>query len=174
MHKADRLSDEDLYTGYTHSEVSGDKINKFYENGDLSIDEIDSEIDFYPNEFINLNTPGEGSKQSALGIVEQDRLVKLRNEKRTASGIKPLNREQTMAIELLLRDEVELITMAGKAGTGKTLLAVAAGLEKVLHEKKYTRILVARPVVPMGKDIGFLPGTKEDKLQPWMQPILII
>jgi len=86
-------------------------------------------------------------------------------------GIKPLNREQTLAFELLLRDEINLITLAGKAGTGKTLLALAAGLEKVVNEDIYTRILVARPVIPMGKDIGFLPGTKEDKLQPWMQPI---
>lgn len=171
MHKADRLTDEDLYTGYTQCEISGNKIDQFYQNGNLSIEDIDSEIEFYPNEFINLNTPGGGSKQSALGIIENDKLVKLRNEKRNALGIKPLNREQTMAMEILLRDEVELITLAGKAGTGKTLLALAAGLEKVLKEKKYNRILVARPVVPMGKDIGFLPGTKEDKLQPWMQPI---
>ncbi|MFW5789704.1 MAG: PhoH family protein [Bacillota bacterium] len=171
MHKADRLSDEDLYTGSAQCEVSGDKIDQFYQNGNLNIEEFNNEIELYPNEFINLTTPGEGSRQSALGIIEEDRLVKLRNEKRNALGIKPLNREQTMAMELLLRDEVELITLAGKAGTGKTLLAVAAGLEKVLNEKKYNRILVARPVVPMGKDIGFLPGTKEDKLQPWMQPI---
>ncbi|MFN2363366.1 MAG: PhoH family protein [Halarsenatibacteraceae bacterium] len=171
MHKADRLSDEDLYTGYAQCEVSSEMIDQFYQNENLKIEDLNSEIDFHPNEFINLTTPGEGSKQSALGIIEKDRLVKLRNEKRSALGIKPLNREQTMAIELLLRDEVELITLAGKAGTGKTLLALAAGLEKVLSEKKYNRILVARPVVPMGKDIGFLPGTKEDKLQPWMQPI---
>ncbi len=163
MHKADRLTDEDLYTGYTQCEISGNKIDQFYQNGNLSIEDIDSEIEFYPNEFINLNTPGEGSKQSALGIIENDKLVKLRNEMRNALGIKPLNREQTMAMEILLRDEVELITLAGKAGTGKTLLALAAGLEKVLKEEKYNRILVARPVVPMGKDIGFLPGTKEDK-----------
>ncbi len=171
MHKADRLSDEDLYTGYARCEVSSDMIDQFYQNENLNIEDLNSEIDFHPNEFINLITPGEGSKQSALGIIEKERLVKLRNEKRSALGIKPLNREQTMAMELLLRDEVELITLAGKAGTGKTLLALAAGLEKVLSEKKYNRILVARPVVPMGKDIGFLPGTKEDKLQPWMQPI---
>jgi len=76
-----------------------------------------------------------------------------------------------MALELLLNDDVPLVTLTGKAGTGKTLLALAAGLLKTEDEHKYKKLLIARPVVPMGKDIGYLPGEKEEKLRPWMQPI---
>jgi PhoH-like ATPase len=87
------------------------------------------------------------------------------------SRIQARNREQNFAFELLLRDSVQLVTLVGKAGTGKTLLAIAAGLQKVADENLYTRHLISRPVVPMGKDIGYLPGDISDKLTPWMQPL---
>ena len=74
-------------------------------------------------------------------------------------------------MELLSDDFVPVVTLLGKAGTGKTLLAMAVGLEKVLEEKAYGRLLVTRPVIPMGDDLGYLPGSKEEKLRPWMQPI---
>lgn len=86
-------------------------------------------------------------------------------------GITARNAQQRMALELLLSDDIPLVTLTGKAGTGKTLLALAAGLMKVEDERKYKKLLIARPVVPMGKDIGYLPGEKEEKLRPWMQPI---
>ncbi len=86
-------------------------------------------------------------------------------------GIKPKNREQAFAFDLLLDENIQLLTLIGKAGTGKTLLAVAAGLQKVLVDQTYTRMLVSRPVMPLGKDIGFLPGTLDEKMSPWMQPI---
>jgi PhoH-like ATPase len=76
-----------------------------------------------------------------------------------------------MALELLLNDDIPIVTLTGKAGTGKTLLTLAAGLMKVEDERKYKKLLIARPVVPMGKDIGYLPGEKDEKLRPWMQPI---
>jgi PhoH-like ATPase len=85
--------------------------------------------------------------------------------------VKARNVQQKMAFELLLNDDIPLVTLTGKAGTGKTLLSLAAGLLKIEDEDKYQKLLVARPVVPMGKDIGFLPGEKEEKLRPWMQPI---
>ena len=144
--------------------------NNFNSNNHASNNKNSNDLNFYPNEFVQL-TNQQTSRQSALGIIEDNYLGELRYQQRKVMGIKPLNREQTLAFELLLRDEINLITLAGKAGTGKTLLALAAGMEKVVNEDIYTRILVARPVIPMGKDIGFLPGTKEDKLQPWMQPI---
>jgi PhoH-like ATPase len=87
------------------------------------------------------------------------------------SGITPLNERQLMAFNLLLDRAVSLVTLVGKAGTGKTLLAIAAGLKKVLVDKEYSRVLVTRPVIPMGKDIGYLPGVKSEKLSPWMQPL---
>jgi len=86
-------------------------------------------------------------------------------------GIQPLNVEQKCALDLLLRDDVKLITLVGPAGTGKTLMALAAGLRKVFDENLYSRILVSRPIMPLGKDIGYLPGSKEEKLYHWMQPI---
>lgn len=86
-------------------------------------------------------------------------------------GVAPRNVQQRMALELLLDDKVQLVTLSGRAGTGKTLLALAAGLQKVEDEHTYRRLVVSRPVVPMGRDIGYLPGTQEEKLHPWMQPI---
>jgi PhoH-like ATPase len=87
------------------------------------------------------------------------------------SRIHARNREQRFALAMLLNDEIPLVTLVGKAGTGKTLLAIAAGLQKVTEEKRYTRLLISRPVVPMGKDIGYLPGDMTEKLTPWMQPL---
>jgi PhoH-like ATPase len=86
-------------------------------------------------------------------------------------GIQPKNREQTFAMDLLLDDRVKLVTLAGKAGTGKTLLALAVGLHKTTDEGAFQRLLVSRPIFPLGRDIGYLPGDVEDKLNPWMQPI---
>ena len=89
----------------------------------------------------------------------------------SVAGIRPLNDEQRVAFELLLDNNVQLVTLVGKAGTGKTLLAIAAGLKLVLEDKAYSRVLVSRPVVPLGKDIGYLPGAKNEKLSHWMQPL---
>jgi PhoH-like ATPase len=86
-------------------------------------------------------------------------------------GIKPRNIEQKCAADALLRDEVKLVTLLGPAGTGKTLMALAAGMRKVFDEGVYRKILISRPIVPLGRDIGYLPGTKEEKLSHWMQPI---
>ena len=76
-----------------------------------------------------------------------------------------------MALDLLLDDEVKLVTLLGPAGTGKTLLALAAGLHKVIREERYDKLLTARPIMPLGRDIGFLPGDKDEKMAMWMQPV---
>lgn len=86
-------------------------------------------------------------------------------------GIRPKNVEQWCALDLLLDDSISLVTLTGNAGTGKTLLALAAGIHKSINDSKYNRLLVSRPIMPLGKDIGFLPGTIEEKMNPWMQPI---
>ena len=98
-------------------------------------------------------------------------LLPLTHGESVSWGIRALNKEQRFAIELLLNDQVKVVTLVGRAGTGKTLLALAVGLEKVVEENGYARLLVTRPVTPMGDDLGYLPGTKEEKLRPWMQPI---
>ena len=100
--------------------------------------------------------------------VTEEQIRKLRDG---VWGIKPRNREQHFALDLLLNDDIKLVTLVGKAGTGKTLLAIAAGLQKVTEEQVFSKLLVSRPIFPLGRDIGYLPGTIEEKLNPWMQPI---
>jgi len=113
------------------------------------------------------------SKASAIAVVDQNLPIirALSIDVDQVWGVIPRNVQQRMAFELLLRDDVPLVTLVGKAGTGKTLLALAAGLLQVEDEHKYKKLVVARPVVPMGNDIGYLPGEMEEKLRPWMQPI---
>ncbi|MGM0437249.1 MAG: PhoH family protein [Bacillota bacterium] len=170
-HKADRIDEENLITGFLDINISKDLIDKFYNNDELNRDEFDKnkEIELTYNDFIQLSA-SDGSA-TALGRYDGEKIVPLIFSKAHPSGITPLNREQRFAFELLLNDDIQLVTISGKAGTGKTLLALAAGLSKVVNEGKYKRLLVARPVIPMGKDMGYLPGTLEEKLQPWMQPI---
>jgi PhoH-like ATPase len=98
-------------------------------------------------------------------------LVPLRKVREGVWGIRPRNKEQHCALDLLLADDVKLVTLVGKAGTGKTLLAIAAGMQKSVEERAYHKLLVSRPIFPLGRDVGYLPGDIEEKLNPWMQPI---
>ena len=95
----------------------------------------------------------------------------VRSRRGPVFGILPRNLQQTMALDLLLDDSVKLVSLIGTAGTGKTLLAIAAGMTKVLNEQVYQKLLCARPIMPLGRDIGYLPGDKDQKLTAWMQPI---
>jgi PhoH-like ATPase len=98
-------------------------------------------------------------------------IVPVRPRRSPVFGILPRNLQQTMALDLLLDDSVKLVTLIGSAGTGKTLLALAAGMTKTLNEQIYQKLLCARPIMPLGRDIGYLPGDKDEKLTAWMQPI---
>ena len=111
--------------------------------------------------------------KSALSkyIKANNSLVALVHHKERPWGISPLNKEQRFALELLMCNEINLVTLIGVAGSGKTLLSIASGLQKTVEEKAYRRLLIGRPVIPMGKDIGYLPGTKEEKLHQWMGAI---
>ncbi len=117
-----------------------------------------------------MTSPEQSSAVAKYNPVTK-RLEPLLKVARDIWGIYPLNLEQKCALDLLLRDDVKLITLIGQAGTGKTLLALAAGMKKVFDDNVYSKILVSRPIIPLGKDIGYLPGTKEEKLYHWMQPI---
>lgn len=164
--------DSDLYTGYLTLFVHPSIIDEFYSYRFLSVNHLQLRAKLNPNEFVILRDE-MGTSKSALLKVSADgvRLEPLYLSNDPIWGITARNAQQRMALELLLNDDIPLVTLSGKAGTGKTLLALAAGLMKVEDEHKYKKLLIARPVVPMGKDIGYLPGEKEEKLRPWMQPI---
>ncbi|MHA7963785.1 PhoH family protein [Paenibacillus sp. CAU 1782] len=173
----DYLSDRvvefsDLYGGCLTLHVHPSVIDEFYTYRFLSVGHLQLRSALYPNEFVILRDE-MGTSKSALLKVSLDgaRLEPLFLSNDPVWGITARNAQQRMALELLLSDDIPLVTLSGKAGTGKTLLALAAGLMKVEDEHKYKKLLIARPVVPMGKDIGYLPGEKEEKLRPWMQPI---
>ena len=156
-----KFSYDSLYRGYRKIELPKHDIDLFFKDGVAKIPS--PEQPFLPNEYTLMHSP---EKTSAVGKYEGgEKVVKaLRQLPADIWGLKPLNIEQRCALDLLLRDDVKLVTLIGPAGTGKTLLALAAGLRKVFDESTYTKILVSRPIVPLGKDIGYLPGLKEEKI----------
>ncbi|CAM2829059.1 PhoH family protein [Paenibacillus sediminis] len=173
----DYLSDrpaglDELFTGNSQLQVHPSVIDEFYSYRSLTIKNLQLAYPLYPHEFVILKDE-MGTGKSALLKVNKEgtKLEPLYLSNESVWGINARNAQQRMALELLLNDDIPLVTITGKAGTGKTLLALAAGLCKVEDEHKYKKLLIARPVVPMGKDIGYLPGEKEEKLRPWMQPI---
>lgn len=176
LHAEDFLNDrvvefEHIYTGFQEVYLPIELLGKFYEKGELSLSDI-ANHPFYPNQFLIMKD-ALGSSASAVGMVDQSsrKVKKMAVNQEHVWGIHPRNVQQIMAIELLLRKDIPLVTLIGKAGTGKTLLALASGLLQTEDFKEYKKLLVARPIVPVGKDLGYLPGEKQEKLRPWMQPI---
>ena len=162
-----KINFEELFSGYREATVKPEVIDSFYANRGVELEGVD----LLPNEFVNLISEG-AEHQTALGRAGGNGTIVPMNPKiETVFHIKPRSREQRMALELLMDDSVHLVTLVGQAGTGKTLLALAAGLEKTMVQKRYDRILVTRPIMPFGKDIGYLPGNKEEKIANWMMPI---
>jgi len=164
-YEKNKVNFSELYNGWREAVVGADEIDRFYSDGALKLS--DEAIE---NEFIILKS-GENEKHTALAKCKKGKAVKLINPKPLLWGIKPLNVQQSFAMDCLVDDRIKLVAFLGIAGTGKTLLALAAGLSKVFDENVYSKLLVSRPVIPMGKDIGYLPGTKEEKLAPWMRAI---
>lgn len=154
-----------LYQGIRFVDVTKREVDEFFKDGVLSV----PTDGWKPNEYCVMRSP---ENSSAIGKYDEtDKQVKPLIKFTDLWGVKPRNVEQKCAVDLLLRDDIKLVTLMGPAGTGKTLLALACGMRKVFDESQYVRILVSRPVVPLGRDIGYLPGTKEEKLFHWMQPI---
>ena len=149
-------------------DVSKNDLDEFYKKKEFAV----SKDQFFPNEFALL-LDKESPKHTAIGRYKEEFgiLMPLIFNKMAVMSIRPRNKEQAMAMELLLNDDINLVTLVGPAGTGKTLLAIAAGLQKVVKDKSYEGLLISRPVMPLGRDIGYLPGTKEEKLENWMGPI---
>jgi PhoH-like ATPase len=158
---------DELYTGWQKASVTPEMIDRFHNEKTLKAEGFN----FYHNEFVLLQDE-QNPKHTGLGrATEKDTLAHLNPKYEHAWNIHSRSKEQRMALELLLDPEISLVTLIGQAGTGKTLLALAAGLECVINNESYERLLVSRPIIPMGKDIGYLPGSKDEKLTLWMQPI---
>ncbi len=170
--ETNKINIDELYSGWTTVTVKDAEVDEFYKSGKLSLVPYLDQHALYENEFLLLKSDIHEGK-TALSVYKDSlkQAQPLWFKEPEAWGIKALNREQHFALNLLLNDRISMVTLVGSAGTGKTLLALAAGLLKSLDEKKYRRVLVSRPIVPMGKDIGYLPGTKDEKLMNWMQPI---
>ena len=167
-YESDKVAIEDLFSGVANLQVEAELIDRFYSQG-----WIEAAAGLLPNQYVTL-TEAANPSHSAIGRFDHasGRILPLRGaDKEGVWSLFPRNREQSFALDALLDDNIKIVTLVGKAGTGKTLLAIAAGLQKTAEENVYNRLLVSRPVFPMGRDLGFLPGDIEEKLTPWMQPI---
>jgi PhoH-like ATPase len=167
-YETDKVSLDELYSGTAEVLVARDDVDLFYSQGFIAIEE-----DFLANQCLTLI---DAANPSHTALARYNRPLRqavplLRAPKEGLWGIHARNREQQFAFDMLLNDDIQLVTLVGKAGTGKTLLAIAAGLYKSADDEQYSRLLVSRPIFPLGRDLGYLPGDIEDKLSPWMQPI---
>ena len=168
---AEGVALDELWSGVGELSVGPEAVDEFYAHGLVPLPQGAGAPP--PNEFVVLRDQGN-PQHSAVGkysAVRQAYVPLIKTSKEGTWGIRPRNKEQAFALDLLLNDEVRLVTIVGKAGTGKTLLAIAAGLHKTMEESVYQKLLVSRPIFPLGRDIGYLPGDVEEKLNPWMQPI---
>ncbi|MEP7124452.1 MAG: PhoH family protein [Byssovorax sp.] len=164
-----RVQDPDVEHSVIELEVPGPDVDAFFQHGHVTAPTL---ADLLPNTAVMLRDAG-AKAHTALGRYDAARneIVALRVGREGVMGVRPRNREQAFALDLLLDDSIRLITLIGKAGTGKTLLALAAGLKRTTEDNAYSRLLVSRPIMPLGRDLGFLPGDVDEKLNPWMQPI---
>jgi PhoH-like ATPase len=163
-----KINFDELYPGWKEITVEHGDIDRFYQQGAYT-PQADT---LFPNEGIRLVSKTD-SKHSALGRYDSRarQVVRLLAQDKTIFGVQARNMEQEFAMDFLLDNRIQLVTLIGQAGTGKTLLALACALHKTLRDKTYEKILVSRPIMPLGRDIGFLPGSKEEKIENWMQPI---
>lgn len=173
-----------LYTGFIEIETPRELIDELYRDRMLGVVKLATALtieyegeepyvrEVSPNQFVVLKDQ-EDDAHSGLGrrLADTDHIIPVAPQKKPTFGILARNVQQTMALDLLLDDDIKLVTLLGSAGTGKTLMAIAAGMAKVFGEERYEKLLVARPIMPMGRDIGYLPGDKDEKLGAWMQPI---
>lgn len=181
---AERIDADWLYTGHATIEVPGEIIDELYNERQLDVEKVrpylvvrgeDGEavgLTLQTNQFLVLKAVEDESQTGVARLLaDTGHLIPITGPRRPVFGVMARNVEQTMALDLLMDDEIQLVTLVGGAGTGKTLLALAAGMHKVFKDEGYEKLLVARPIMPMGRDIGFLPGDKDEKLALWMQPI---
>jgi PhoH-like ATPase len=182
--EAQKVDIDRLYAGHVTLTVPGEIIDSLYDEKQVELGRLTeylveplpdgktAAVNLYANQYVQLRDAMDESHTGlARRLADTDHLIPIHGPRKPVSGIMARNLQQTMALDLLLDDEIKLVTLLGSAGTGKTLLALAAGIAKVVTEQRYDKLLVARPIMPMGRDIGYLPGTKDEKLEAWMQPI---
>jgi PhoH-like ATPase len=167
-YETNKIEISELYEGKITIETSIEAYNRYIKSGKMKPEEL-MESEPLPNEFINFKQ--EAKEAFGMYNKSRKRIERLKYGDISAWGIRAKNTEQSFAFEMLMDPDIKLVTLVGKAGTGKTLIALASGLEQVVERKIYKKLYVARPIIPMGKDIGYLPGSEKDKLKPWMQPI---
>ena len=164
----DRVEYSELYDGFFEVEVSKEVYEDFKKSGKINFRDLgDIDIIPTPNCFFKLKY----KDNMISGRYHEGKIKKFILGDSEIWGVRARNEEQRFAMELLLDDDVKVLTLVGGAGTGKTLLAIATALELVVDRKRYNKILIARPIIPMGKDLGYLPGSEKEKMRPWMQPI---
>ncbi len=169
-YSVDKAPISELYTGIFDIQVSSTALAELFSKGETALEP--QENNPYSVNAFGIVTEDGGSGSALVRLrPDQQKMTLLKGKGHSAWGVRPRNKEQRFAFELLLDDSIQLVSLVGQAGTGKTLLALAAGLQRVAEDETYKRMLVSRPVFPLGKDIGFLPGDVEDKLRPWMQPV---
>ena len=172
--KNQKVDFDALYTGWVTVVAPGATIDLVLAEGSLPLASLpeNGDLGLAHNQFVLLRDESN-EKRTALCMLDggSKTVRRLTDDFSKRYGVGPRSFEQRMAFELLLNDEIKMVTLVGRAGTGKTLLALACGLSKVLGEERYNKLLVSRPIMPLGKDIGYLPGTKDDKLSHWMGPI---
>ncbi|MFW6007628.1 MAG: PhoH family protein [archaeon] len=161
----DKIMVKELYKGYDNIMLESKKINEIYQDGVELPEEYKKEV--YPNMFFEVHSVNN-INHSTLVRYDGKKLVPLKYSNETSWGLRPINREQYMAYELLMDPNIHFVTIAGGAGSGKTILSTSVALQKVIDEEIYDKIVFVRPVVPAGNDIGFLPGSEDEKLKPWM------
>ncbi len=167
-----RVDNERLEGGLNEIDVDAKDVDQFFQEGHVAVSPPEGHGPLAPNSCVLLRDKANPS-HTALGrydIVRKE-VMALRVPRDGVMNVRPRNKEQSYALDLLLDENIRLVTLIGKAGTGKTLLALAAGLKRTVEDGVYTRMLVSRPIMPLGRDIGFLPGDVDEKLNPWMQPI---
>ena len=160
---------ENIFEGCTTVLVDDQVIDRFYEKQSVYL----GDKGLFPNQYVMM-VSSSNAKKTALGRFVSDLSpVKQLLKSQKIWGIKPRNKEQQFLMDALMDPAVQIVTAIGKAGSGKTICAIAAGLEQTIDETKsqYSRVIVSRPVQPLGKDIGFLPGSLEEKMSPWLMPI---
>ena len=177
--------ESELYSGFTRCLVDDQTVDMFYDGEPIYLEKEDTP-NLYPNQFIMLVSSSNEKKTALARFFNYNTELRKVNENRDGIwGVKSRNKEQMFAVDLLMDPNVQVVSLIGKAGSGKTLIAIAAGLDQVMNNKKikdtlktdsycrtaYKRLVVSRPVMPMGRDIGFLPGSMEEKMAPWLAPV---